>query len=481
MYERRPLDRSDEDAPYSCAVTTGASDSTRSSTRLRNHVDRDALGAVFLASAVPFLFLHERFQPELAVALGSTSVEIRLADWALLAVVAVALVAAVRQGVRPLASSRILWIPGALLLAWLAFAALRPVSLGDERFDEHVVSYLKFVEYALLAVAVPLLVRRSRDLTIVLFGIVFWSAIATGVALLQLLGSDLFSVSTSGWRYSSFLGRHDLAALSAVTAGVAAARIVAGREEVPLTRLFPLVTAAGVLGLVLAGSVAGAGGFAIGAIGLWIAARSRFRPSRKQTTGLAAVVVAVLLGVTTIRSAALEDFLRFVGLHGDDPAVGVETYSQRTVLTYIGLRIAQDNPIVGVGWQRSSRPEVFEPYVAGARERFPDVVDLAFPAEGREWGVQNLYVQVLADAGAVGLALLLLVGAAGLVLAWRAAARAPTPWAAGVGLLVMCALLTLGAEWASLGIVAGIPLQAATCLLLGLAAASAGAAADANG
>ena len=49
------------------------------------------------------------------------------------------------------------------------------------------------------------------------------------------------------------------------------------------------------------------------------------------------------------------------------------------------------------------------------------------------------------------------------------------------GLVAVCALLTIGAEWASLGIVAGIPLQAATCLLLGLAAAGAAAAADANG
>jgi hypothetical protein len=87
---------------------------------------------------------------------------------------------------------------------------------------------------------------------------------------------------------------------------------------------------------------------------------------------------------------------------------------------------------------------------------------------------------MLADAGAVGLALLLLVGAAGLLLAWRAATRAPKPWAAGAGLVGVCALLTLAAEWASLGIVAGIPLQAASCLLLGLAAAGAAAAADAD-
>lgn len=460
---------------YSCAVATGAFDSAHPSSSLGRLIDRQSVGALVLAAAIPFLFLHERFQPELSLAFGSTSVEIRLADWALLVVVLAALVSALRLGAGPLAAGRLLWIPGALLLGWLAFAALRPASLEDDRFGDHLVTYLKFVEYALLALVVPLVVRRRSDLTLLLGGIVAWSAVATGVALLQLLGSDIFEVSTSGWRYSSFLGRHDLAALSALTASLVACRVVAGRTEVPLARLFPVATAAGLLGLVLAGSVTGAGGFAVGAAGLWLAARRRFEPSGRQTGTLVAIVLAVALGVTMIRSEALEDFLRFVGIHGDERAQGVETYSQRTVLAYIGLRIAQDNPLIGVGWQRSSRPDVFEPYVDDARNRFPDVVELAFPAEGREWGVQNLYVQVLADAGLVGLVLLLLTGAAGLALAWRAAARAPTPWSAGAGLLVVGALLTLAAEWASLGIVAGIPLQAATCLLLGLAAAAAAA------
>jgi hypothetical protein len=90
--------------------------------------------------------------------------------------------------------------------------------------------------------------------------------------------------------------------------------------------------------------------------------------------------------------------------------------------------------------------------------------------------VQNLYVQMLADAGVVGLVLLLALGLGGLVLAWRAAGYAPNPWAAGAGLAMLCALFTVGGVWASLGIVAGIPLQAATSLVLGLAAAGAAAA-----
>jgi hypothetical protein len=457
-------------------VATEALDSTGSPSSLHATVDREALGAVVLAAAIPFLFLHERFQPEASFSIGGTALDVRTSDLAILFVLVAAGAAAARFGLEDLRRSRSLWIVGAALLVWLAFQTLRPVSRDDARFDDHLVSYLKFVEYALLAVCIPLLVRRRNELAIVSGALVLWSAFATAIAAVQLLGFDVFAVTTSGWRYSSFLGRHDFAALSLIAVAVSAAGIAAGRSELAVPRLYTFGLVVGALGIVFAGSVTAAGGLAVGCLGLWLASRRRFRPSRRRLAGLAALVAAVVVGVAFARSEALEDFLGFVGLGAEESAVGVESYSQRTVLAYIGVRIAQDNPVVGVGWQRSSRPDVFEPYVADARERFPDVVELAFPAVGREWGVQNLYIQMLADTGVIGLTLLLLVGAAGLVLAWVAATRAPTPWAAGAGLMVVCALIALGAEWASLGIVAGIPLQAATCLLLGFAAAGAAAA-----
>jgi O-antigen ligase len=443
-------------------------------------VDRDALGVIVLTAAIPFLFFHERYQPELGVSLGSTTVDVRLSDVAVLAVL-VAAAAAARSGVALLGAARWLWLTGGTLLAWLAFQTFRPSSLDDALFDDHLVSFLKLVEYGLLAVAVPLLVRRSTDLTILLGGLVLWAAVAVAVALLQFFGVDVFGAWNPGWRQPSFLGHHDLAALSATALALAAAGIATRKRELPARSLYPVALVAGVLGLVVAGSVAASGGLAVGVSALWLAARRRFRPGARQVVALAAIVAVAAAGVTAVRGDALEDLLRFLGVRGDDPPVGVETYSQRTVLAYIGLRIAEDNPVLGVGWQRSSRPDVFEPYVDDARRRFPDVVDLAFPAEGREWGVQNLYVQMLADAGVIGLVLLLLVGTAAVALAWRAAARAPTPWAVGTGLLVVCALLTLAGEWASLGIVAGIPLQAATCLLFGLAAAGAAAVSDGDG
>ena len=443
------------------------------SSRLRHLVDRDAIGALVLTASLPFLFIHERYQPELGVDVGSTSIDVRLSDAAVLVVVVAAAAVALRSGLARLQPARLLWIPGIALLAWLAFATFRPASQNDALFDDHLVSLLKLGEYALLALAVPFLVRRAEDLTIVLGGMVLWAAVAVGVALLQFFGLDIFGAWNAGWRQPSFLGHHDLAALAAVSVSLAAAGIVAGRTRIPARALFATALIAGMLGLMVAGSVAAAGGLALGAAALWLAARGRFSPSGRRVLALTAMVTVVAGGVTAVRGDALADFLRFVGVRGDEPPVGVETYSQRAVLAYIGLRIWQDSPILGVGWQRSSRPEVFEPYVPDARERFPDVVELAFPAEGREWGVQNLYIQMLADAGVIGLTLLLMVGAAGLVLAWRTATYATHQWAAGAGLASLCALLTLAGEWASLGIVAGIPLQAATCLVLGLAAAGA--------
>ena len=168
-----------------------------------------------------FLFFHEKYQPELTVDLGSTSADIRLSDLAVLVVVIAAAVYAVRTGTSRLGSGSDPVDPGLALLVWLAFQALRPASVDDARFEDHLVSYVKLVEYALLAVAVPLLVRRTQDLTIVLGSLVLWSAVASAVALAQFFGLDVFDAWNAGWRQPSFLGHHDLAALSAISAALA--------------------------------------------------------------------------------------------------------------------------------------------------------------------------------------------------------------------------------------------------------------------
>ena len=152
--------------------------------------------------------------------------------------------------------------------------------------------------------------------------------------MLQFFGLDMFDAWNAGWRQPSFLGHHDLAALSAIAVGVAAAGIAAGRRRLPLASLFVTALAAGMLGLVLAGSIAAAGGLALGAVAVALAARARFAPSARRLFALAAVVLAVGGGVAAVRGDALEDFLRFLGVRGD-AAAG----RRRDVLAACGARL----------------------------------------------------------------------------------------------------------------------------------------------
>lgn len=468
---------------YSGAVAATRTESTSlRGVGFRRLVARDTLGALVVALAIPFLFLHEKFQPALEVEVGSATARLRPSDAAVLAILVAAAAVARRDGIGGLRAGRALWLAGGALLVWLAFEALRPVSLDDDRFAEHLVSYAKLVEYALLAPAVAVIVRGALALHVVCASFVLWGAAAAAVAAAQFAGLDVFEGWPEGMRQPSFLGHHDMASLQALVLGLAAAAIVAGAARVPAGRLVALALGAGIVGLVLSGSVTAAGGLAVGACVLWVAARRRYRPSALRTLALAGVVAIVAVGIATLRSGDLADFFRFAESQTAQGSSGeasedVESYSQRTVLAYIGLRIFADHPLAGVGWLRSSRPAAFEPYLDDARARFPEVADIAFPAVGREWGVQNLYVQMLADAGIVGLGLLLTVGVAGLLLMWRSARLAPDLFSTGTGLMPLLAFTSVAAIWASYGIVAGIPLQAATSLLLGLAAAGAAEAA----
>jgi O-antigen ligase len=240
-----------------------------------------------------------------------------------------------------------------------------------------------------------------------------------------------------------------------------------GLSAGPVGRLQTVALGAGGLGFVLAASSAGLVGLAAAVVALAALGLRARRPLRRVAWAFA-LGVAVALGVLALRGGDVADFLDFAADEERTETEQVESYSQRTVLAYLGGRIFLDHPVVGVGWQGSVEPEAFEPYLDDAHRRFPDEAELAFPSAERPYGVQNAYVQALADLGAVGLALLLGVFGTGLWLGLRAALAGS---AAGV-LALLWLLLALGV-WLAQGLVTGIPLAALTWLALGLAAAGA--------
>lgn len=441
-----------------------------------------AAGGLAVAIALPPLFIHVDHQPGTTVHLGSVGAHIALSDICVLALAAVALGVGLRRNFGPLRAGRPVWIGGGALLAMVAAATLYGRAVhGDYSLGTHAVTAAKFAEYALLALAVPLLVRTLAELATVLAGFAAWSCTATVVGLIQFFGANVADAWPVGRRQPSFVGHHDFAALSGAALAIALIAIALGREW-PFGRTLAVGAGlAGGLGLVLSGSSAGAIGAIVAAAVVALLVRLRSGITLRRVAALAAVVGVVAGGVVVLRGHDFDQFLRWVGIRPAEETTSrdVQSYAQRTVLLYIGWRIFLDHPVGGVGWQESSRRSSYAPYLDDARRRFPDTAERAFPAPGREYGVQNAYVQALADMGVLGLMALVAFLGAVVVVAGRLALRAAP--IVSTGALVALLWLVVGAAvWSAVGLVAGIPLDALIWIAAGLAVAMAAGARNAR-
>jgi len=408
--------------------------------------------AALLALAIPFLFLHIKYQPGVRVPLGSTHLGLELSDLAVVVVAVSALREGLREGFAALRPALALWISSAALLLWIF---VRSESLT------HFVTAAKFAEYALLAVSAPLVLRRRADWELVAAAVVAWSVAATVFGLVQFLGADIADAWAAGRRQPSFLGHSDFAALSALTLGIGFAGVLLARRGVGW-----VAVASGGLGLILSGATAGLIGIVAAAAALLYVISQRRRLAARDFAVTGTVVAVVAGGVLVLRAGDFEHFLRFLHLKGrETQSANIQTYSHHALLAYIGYRIWRDHPIAGAGWQASTEPETVDPVLPAAYKEFPDVSPLAFPTREHEWGVQNAYVQAAADLGLIGLVLWLAPFALALVLALRA--NAP-PGAAAV-----FTILAAMGIWGGQGLVAGIPLDAVTWLGFGLAATAA--------
>jgi O-antigen ligase len=434
-------------------------------------------GALVLAVAIPIVFLHVRYQPKVHVGLGSTTAGIELSDVAVLAVALAALWTGAREGWAPLRAGRALWIAGAAFVAMVVAATFYGLARPEHyHFLTHLVTAAKFAEYAVLAPAVPLLLRARRDAALLLWTIAAWSAAATAWGLLQFSGLvNEFEGKRPLQREPSFLGIHDLAALSGTALAIGLA-LLALRSHTQGERLLGWVAgASGALGLVLSSAVAGALGIVLAAGAVILVGARRHVLTLARAASIVTIAVVVGAGVLLMRSGDVTSFIRFLGIgHEPKKTADVESSVHRSLLAYIGARIFADHPILGVGWQGSEEQDNYRPYLAAAHRRFPGEPEVAFPSPKHAWGVQNAYLQTLTDMGLVGFALLVALFVCGLVLGLRAALRGP-PELALVALVGVCWMLVAAGVWNGLGLVAGIPLDAVTWLSFGLIAAAAAA------
>ncbi len=423
--------------------------------------------ALVLAVCLPVLCIHERYNPNLVNGSGSAGITVALSDLAALLIVGAAVNAARREGLEPLRRGGVTLAAAiALLAAVVVWTLLGPSLATGYPFAHSAVSAAKFVEYGLLALAVPLIVRRKSDAAAVGLALIGVAAAASVGGLLQLIGllGNLDNVP-AGRRMPSFLGYHDFAALSGVALGIAIAVIASGtwaRYRKPAS----VAAAGGVLGVAIAGALATVLALLLGGVVALVYTFVRRTSSLRRVLAIAGLLAAISLGSLLLRGGDVADYIGFLGKKTQASDQRIETYSQRTVLAYIGLAIFRAHPLTGVGWQGSALPASFEPHLASARQRFPEVADQAFPSAEHRFGVQNAYVQAAADMGLVGLAILLISVGSAFIRALTRSMRGAAP-PAPMALALTIAILVGAFEWAALGLVPGVPMTALMWLAIG--------------
>jgi O-antigen ligase len=332
-------------------------------------------------------------------------------------------------------------------------------------------SVATFVEYALLALASAVLVRTRSDMYAVVGAFVLLAAAAALWGSLQFLGLvNEFEGRRPLQREVSFLGNHDFAAVGGATLGIAFA-ILATRLSGRWRLVGWVAAVAGVIGVVLGAAITTVAAVMLSAAVALLVGWRRHLIDRRRGAAIVLLTCVTIAGSVSLRSGDIGHFFTFLGVGANEKQeTNLETGSHRAVLSYIGLRIFLDHPLLGVGWQGTLLEENYGPYLDDARQRFPEVAPGSLPSPEHPWGVQNAYIQASADLGIAGLVLLLATVLAAIGVAATAAIRGP-PETAGFALLILFALLVGSAELAALGLIPGIPTVALLWLAIGGAVA----------
>jgi O-antigen ligase len=291
------------------------------------------------------------------------------------------------------------------------------------------------------------------------------------VAVVQFCGVDILRSWPAGNRQPSFTGIQNLGTLGAAALALAFLGELWPESVSRRTTLAAFV--GGTICVVLSGE-AGAG-VAVGAamIAALLLVRLRHRFSLRRAAVVVAVTAFCALGLVALRGGDIDQFARSLGILPADRATThqIQTYAQRTLMLYIGLRIWEAHPLFGAGWQSVREYHVYSPFLAAAHRRFPNEAAQAFPSPVNRWGVDNAYVESLAELGLAGTAVLLGFLGTTIGLGIRGTRRAGAPQAQLALLGVLWMLVTMGL-WAGVGFNPGSAFAALPFVALGLVAAA---------
>jgi hypothetical protein len=411
---------------------------------------------ISLCVAVAAALVRSVSQPDVEVSLGGTELALVFTDFAVAVLAAFSVARLLGRGSLP-RPARAITAASAAFFGWLLLSS---AANGADAF----VGGLKLLEYGVLALGAVLFVQRRAQLWL-LFGVI---VAVNGVAVLA-VADDV--VRDPGGRQGSFLGAHDLAALSTLSLTLALASLY-GRGS-RLGRL-PLVAAAiGAAGVIVGAALASLLGLYVGIAAIVVLAAVRGAVTRRALALTALAAVVVTAGVLGFRSGELGFVTEVAGSDGESGSTA-GSWSQRLIYAYVGGRVFLDNPLLGTGWYGELPPEEFARFVPDARRRFSDQPAHYFPREDVDFIPQQTYDQVLFELGLVGAALFLVLAvtvvrtAAAVGRRWphegpdEELAYVPAAWTASIaGALAGAALFggipLTGLFWLTLGVVALTP------------------------
>ena len=424
------------------------------------------LPLIVLATATVLSLIRSIDQPGFTVDVAGSEVDVVLADVALAVLAGFCVHRLLGSGSVP-RPARTVAIAAAAFSAWLFLSSAANGATAT-------IAAAKLLEYGVLALGVVLFVRRRLQLWFLVAVLVAFTVVAVAYGLLTFFDAPFVESRVPGRRQPSFLGEHDLAALSTMTLAVALAAVFTPRHR--LGRL-PLVAGiAGAIGVVLGAALAGLLGLYL-AVGAIIAVAAARREASKRAVAVTLVVTAAItVGVLSLRSGDLGAFLRSVGIgeRQDDPFGNSASWNERLIDAYIGGRIFLDNPIVGTGWYGELPAAEYAHFLDDAHARFPDQPASYFPSADDEFIPQQTYDQVLYELGIVGALLFLVLAfvtvrsAMRTARAWprgdpdEAAAYLPSAWVAALagglsGAALFGGISLAAIFWITIGVTAVAP------------------------
>jgi O-antigen ligase len=368
-----------------------------------------AVSATLLcAVTLPLLLLHPERVPVVAT---FGEVVIRISDLAILVTLGVAVLVALREG--SLGRAR----PWLWLFPFVLLVFVSAVTTADS--SAPVVTAAKLAGWLLYGVAVTVTARTPQDVRVLI------GSLAATVLILGAIGAG--EVILHRTRAASLVGLNALGLLGAFAFSVVLVAPLLGvgqrlRWAVGFGAALCLITSASLgAAVATAATVAAAGLMGVG-----------FRATLRRVVAIGAVTIVALATLAAVR---FDDIAGLFGA-GTDPAPLPVTQgdmtgsvAQRAMYADFGIRIWLEEPIVGVGFERSSALSVWLPVLPDVRADFPTVPDFYFPpAPGTpfqqllpesSFGVHTVYLQLLAELGVLGFALFF-VGVAGVARhAWR--------------------------------------------------------------